>query len=152
MKHDRKVSPVGITLMAVATLVCLLVFLASQGSLKSPTTQFFEVATLVSARVGFQKAANYFDKRYGESQARDIVEAADQGRLARKVDFVRAGSDYHHVIRLLAHSWAPTSGVQILHATVSAEKLTIYVRTSDERAVSNYLWSLKSEEIERPFE
>ena len=81
---------------------------------------------------------------------RDLYDAAEAGQLVRRIDFENRNADYGG-IAISLRQWAPTNNVRIILTRGSPQGLSVFVRSSDARVVSNYLHSLTVDALS-PFE
>ena len=72
---------------------------------------------------------------------RDLDDAAEDGQLVRRIDFLNRNTDYGGVAILL-RQWASTNNVQIIMTKGSPQGLSVFARPRDARVVSNHLHSL----------
>jgi hypothetical protein len=150
MKRGHLMPVAGVALAALLIFI-LLNRPARPDSFEGLQTQLFDHARRVSVHLRFHTASSYFDGKFHAARLRDLNEAADAGRLVKRVGFARQEPVDYGGIRIEMQQWAATNQAQIIFTSTSTQGLILYVRASDEERVQSYLNSLTMDDL-NPFE
>ncbi len=142
----------GVGGAVLALVVVWLGFVSSSDpqSFEGVQTRLLDQARRVCYHAGFVTAAKYFDSKFEDSRLQDLYAEADLGRRVKKVTFAKSGASIGGV-GVQLRQWATEEGVKIFFTFSTSQRLVLYVRASDEPAITDYLGSLSPEAL-HPFE